>query len=166
MERTIIGFHTDEHGDWVAELSCVHNQHIRHQPPFRLRPWVLTESGRAEHLGTAIDCPLCDRAELPEGLTPVRRLGPFDRDGLPAGLRRVHRLGTGTWGLLAIRKGEIALALPDNGPEMTLSAGQVQAIPPEVPHRLNPRGPVELTIDLLARSRDPMPGPGAVPDRK
>jgi tellurite resistance-related uncharacterized protein len=158
MRRTIVGFHTDDYGDWVAELSCLHNQHVRHQPPFRLRPWVLTESGRAEHLGTPIDCPLCDRAELPHGLTPLRRLGPFDHDSLPAGLRRVHRVGPGTWGLLAVGKGQIALALPEDAPEITLSAGQIQAIPPEVPHRLIPRGPVELTVDLLIRADDPARG--------
>jgi tellurite resistance-related uncharacterized protein len=161
MNRTIIGFHTDDQNDWVAELSCAHNQHVRHQPPFRPRPWVLTESGRAEHLGTAIDCPLCDRAELPEGLTPVRRLGPFDQDSLPAGLRSVHRLRPGTWGLLAVRRGQIDFVLPADGPQMTLSAGQVEAIPPEVPHRLIPRGPVELTVDLLVSDANRVQGSGA-----
>jgi tellurite resistance-related uncharacterized protein len=154
MRRTIIGFHSDEQGDWVAELSCSHNQHVRHQPPFRLRPWVLTGSGRADHLGTAIDCPLCDRSELPEGLAPVRQLGPFDQDSLPARLRSVGRLSPGTWGLLAVRRGQITLILPDDALETTVSAGQVQAIPPEVPHRLDLHGAVELTIDLLVSARE------------
>jgi len=61
--RTIEGFFQDEVGDWVAELSCRHRQHVRHAPPFRARPWVLTEEGRAEHVGTGLDCPLCDRGE-------------------------------------------------------------------------------------------------------
>jgi tellurite resistance-related uncharacterized protein len=152
VRRTVVGFHTDDQGDWVAELSCLHNQHVRHQPPFRPRPWVLTESGRAERLGTPIDCPLCDRAELPEGLVSLRLLGPFDQDSLPAGLLRAHRVGSGTWGLLTVHKGEIALALPENTPETILSTGQVQAIPPEVPHRVILRGPVEITIDLLGGS--------------
>jgi len=60
MERTITGYHQDELGDWVAELSCGHNQHVRHNPPFRTAPWVLTPEGRAAHMGTPIDCPLCD----------------------------------------------------------------------------------------------------------
>ena len=41
------GFHQDAEGHWVAELSCGHSQHVRHQPPFTLRPWVLSEQGRA-----------------------------------------------------------------------------------------------------------------------
>ena len=67
MLRQITGFHQDDAGGWVAELSCSHGQHIRHRPPFQVRPWVLTEAGRAEHLGTDIECPLCDQAEPPGG---------------------------------------------------------------------------------------------------
>jgi hypothetical protein len=65
VKRTIVGFHQDDEGAWVAELSCLHNQHVRHQPPFRERPWVVTESGRASRIGTDIECPLCERGEPP-----------------------------------------------------------------------------------------------------
>ena len=67
MRRSIVGFHQDEDGDWVAELSCLHNQHVRHRPPFQERPWVLIEAGRSARLGTDVECPLCERAEMPEG---------------------------------------------------------------------------------------------------
>ncbi len=60
MIRSIAGFHQDDEGHWVAELSCGHNQHVRHQPPFWDRPWVTTEAGRSERIGTEIECPLCD----------------------------------------------------------------------------------------------------------
>jgi len=60
VEREIVGYHQDDAGDWVAELSCGHGQHVRHKPPFRLAPWVLEEEGRAAHLGTVLDCPHCD----------------------------------------------------------------------------------------------------------
>ena len=63
MERAIVGFHLDERGDWVAELECGHGQHVRHKPPFQLRPWVLEESSRSARLGTTLSCPLCDRLE-------------------------------------------------------------------------------------------------------
>ncbi|MEZ4368912.1 MAG: DUF3565 domain-containing protein [Kofleriaceae bacterium] len=65
MERAITGYHQDEHGDWVAELACGHRQHVRHRPPFFLRPWVTTAAGRAEHLGTVLPCVRCDRGEPP-----------------------------------------------------------------------------------------------------
>lgn len=63
MNRPIRGYHQDEHGDWVAELSCGHGQHVRHKPPFTLRPWVATEEGRSSRLGTELSCVLCDRPE-------------------------------------------------------------------------------------------------------
>src|ERR1044072_3986689 len=66
VRRAIEGFHQDEDGDWVAELSCLPGQNVRHRPPFQDRAWVLPEAGRAERLGGPIDCPLCDRAELPD----------------------------------------------------------------------------------------------------
>src|SRR6476469_5469708 len=95
--RTIEGFHRDEAGDWIAELSCLHGQHVRHRPPFWDRPWVLDPAGRAAHVGERLDCPLCDRAELPDGLVTVRTAGPFDEKTLPAALRRDHLVAAHTW---------------------------------------------------------------------
>ena len=62
MERKIIGFHQDEMGDWVADLECGHTQHVRHNPPWINRPWVLTAEGRAEKLGATLPCKRCDEA--------------------------------------------------------------------------------------------------------
>jgi hypothetical protein len=28
-----VGYHQDEEQNWVAELSCGHQQHVRHRPP-------------------------------------------------------------------------------------------------------------------------------------
>jgi len=44
----------------VAELDCGHGQHVRHDPPWSLRPWTLTEEGRTGRLGTELDCARCD----------------------------------------------------------------------------------------------------------
>jgi hypothetical protein len=105
LERTIVRFRQDDVGDWVAELECHHRQHVRHRPPLWPRPWVETEAGRAEHIGTEIGCRLCDRAELPDGLVVVRTAGPFDESTLPIGLRRDHRVADRTWGLLRVIHG-------------------------------------------------------------
>jgi len=92
MIRTIDGFHQDDVGDWVAELSCLHNQHVRHRPPFEERPWVLSAAGRSKHVGAQLECPLCDRLELPAGLEIVRTAGPFNAETLPSALQRAHRV--------------------------------------------------------------------------
>ncbi|HVZ78027.1 MAG TPA: DUF3565 domain-containing protein [Gemmatimonadaceae bacterium] len=58
--RKIVGFHQDEEQHWVAELECGHGQHVRHDPPWQVRPWVVTPEGRARFLGTTLDCRKCD----------------------------------------------------------------------------------------------------------
>lgn len=63
VEQAIIGFHQDEFGDWVADLACGHAQHVRHQPPWQERPWVITAAGRSSHLGQTLWCKKCDDSE-------------------------------------------------------------------------------------------------------
>ena len=60
MKRKIIGFHQDERLDWVADLECGHGQHVRHNPPWTVRPWVITPEGREGFLGVELDCKRCD----------------------------------------------------------------------------------------------------------
>lgn len=63
MKQPITGYHKDELGDWVAELDCGHNQHVRHDPPLVSRPWVESEADRNTMLGYLLDCRKCDRDE-------------------------------------------------------------------------------------------------------
>jgi tellurite methyltransferase len=152
VRRAIVGFHQDDDGDWVAELSCLHNQHVRHRPPFQDRPWVLVEAERAERVGMDLDCPGCDRAEMPEGLTLARVAGPFDADTLPAALRRRHRVADGTWACLNVLEGSVGFVL-EGDPQLRirLEPGGSQPIPPGVPHLLMLAGPVRLTIDFFVK---------------
>jgi len=59
VPRRIVGFHQDAEGHWVADLECGHGQHVRHDPPWQLRPWVLSEEGRRRFLGTPLHCVRC-----------------------------------------------------------------------------------------------------------
>lgn len=152
MLRKITGFHQDSEGDWVAELDCLHSQHIRHRPPFQERPWVLTEAGRAKRLGSELACPLCDRAELPADLSVIRTVGPFDEATLPAGLRRAHKVPAGTWGALRVLEGAVGFWMDTDPPiEVRLDAGAAQPIPPEVSHEVRLTGRVRLQVELLGR---------------
>jgi tellurite methyltransferase len=45
---------------WVADLECGHMQHVRHNPPWMNRPWVITPEGRERWLGAELDCKRCD----------------------------------------------------------------------------------------------------------
>lgn len=60
MKQPIVGYHRDEERHWVAELACGHNQHVRHNPPWVSRPWVIAETGRRAMLGHELDCRKCD----------------------------------------------------------------------------------------------------------
>ena len=53
MQRRIVNFHQDEFEDWVAKLECGHAQHVRHNPPWVNRPWVVTHEGRDSMIGVA-----------------------------------------------------------------------------------------------------------------
>ena len=60
MLQPITGFHKDEEKHWIADLACGHTQHVRHRPPWELRPWVQTEDGRQAMLGHVLACKRCD----------------------------------------------------------------------------------------------------------
>lgn len=66
MDRRIVGFHQDAEGHWVADLECGHTQHVRHEPPWMNRPWVVTPEGRASRLGLTLNCKTCDPAPRSE----------------------------------------------------------------------------------------------------
>jgi len=66
MQRRITGFHQDEEGHWVAQVDCGHNQHVRHQPPWTLRPWTQTPEGRRQALGQTLDCVKCGSGAAPD----------------------------------------------------------------------------------------------------
>ena len=62
VKQKICSYHQDDEFDWVAELECGHYQHVRHDPPWMNRPWVLTEQGRQSKLGFELECKKCDEA--------------------------------------------------------------------------------------------------------
>ena len=71
MKRRIVNFHQDELDDWVAKLECGHTQHVRHNPPWVNRPWVVTHEGRDSMIGVELDCKTCD-AQNPPPHDPAR----------------------------------------------------------------------------------------------
>jgi len=66
MDQPITGYHQDEQQDWVAELACGHFQHVRHNPPWTNRPWVVTLAGRTAHQGHLLACKKCDVGAPPD----------------------------------------------------------------------------------------------------
>lgn len=153
VERAITGYHQDDEGDWVAELSCGHGQHVRHSPPFQLRAWVTDGAGRTARLGALLGCPLCDRAEPPGGLRLVRLSPEWDEQTMPGGLGRAHRLAAGTWGRIVVHEGWLRFSMSSEPPlEVEVGPGDTQAIPPDVQHEVHPLGPVRFQVEFHAAS--------------
>jgi hypothetical protein len=61
VNRSITGFHQDPEGHWVADLECGHGQHVRHDPPWQVREWVLSDDSRCARLGSTLHCVFCDQ---------------------------------------------------------------------------------------------------------
>lgn len=159
MQRSIVGFHQDEAADWVAELSCGHGQHVRHKPPFTLRPWVVTPEGRAGRLGQMLECPYCDRREMPSGFVAYGRTPIFRADTIPSGLRARHSTKPGIWGRLVVRSGRLVF-VEEGPPEQRYPLGGGESsneivIVPEVAHHVEPAGPVEFFVEYFRAPEDP-----------
>jgi len=60
MKRAITGFDLDDEMSWRAKLECGHYQHVRHDPPLRVRAWVMDPEGRESRLGQELDCRKCE----------------------------------------------------------------------------------------------------------
>jgi tellurite resistance-related uncharacterized protein len=148
--RKIVGFVADELGEWVAQLECHHRQHVRHRPPFRLAPWVEDATARDRRIGSTLDCPLCDRCELPAGLVVMRTTPTWDDATMPDALRRDHRVASRIWGRLRVERGSLRfVARTEPATDVIIVAGDAQGIPPDVEHFVEPRAATRFAIDFL-----------------
>jgi tellurite methyltransferase len=150
MQRAMQGFRQDAEGLWVAELACGHTQHVRHQPPFTLRPWVLTLEGRAERLGQHLECPACDQGEMPAGHVAYRRTPSFTRDTVPKALLGRHDTKAGVWALLWVTRGALEFVELQGQSEshLVINAGGHAIIRPEVEHRVELLADVEFYVEF------------------
>ena len=164
MKRTIIGFHLDEDGDWVANLDCAHGQHVRHRPPFVNRSWVVSEAGREAMLGTALDCVRCDRMEWPEGCVAWHRTPEFDETTVPSGLTSEHATKRGVWARIHVIRGVLRYhAGPPLDRSFRVDPASSAVIVPEVRHRVEPEGPVRFFIEFSRAGPDHTPGSARSP---
>ena len=156
VHRAMTGFRRDDDGAWVAELSCLHSQHIRHEPPFWQAAWIEDDEERARRIGEPLDCPLCDRAELPDGLRPARTTATWDASTVPAALGRAHRVAAGTWGLLEVEAGEVRFLADTHPPlDTVVTSDRGQPIPPELDHHIEPSKGARFHVTFLVPSYQP-----------
>lgn len=152
MDTTIVGFHQDDAGDWVAEFACGHGQHMRHKPPWQQRPWVTTEEGRQTKLGAAIGCKACAEIAVPPDAREYKRTATFTEETLPAALRQEHRIKAGSWGRIVVTEGN--LEFHSRGRVSVLGPGDVGIVEPEVVHHVTPLGAVRMHVEFWRAERD------------
>jgi tellurite methyltransferase len=147
MERRITDFTEDEAGVWVAVLECGHRQHVRHDPPWQNRPWVMTPAGRAGKLGAVLDCRTCDMAVLPQGLERYHQTPTFTEDTIPSALRGDHRTKPGVWAEIVVEEGKLEYQCGRGGFVLTPRVSGV--VEPEASHRVRPIGSVRFFVAFL-----------------
>ncbi len=147
MQRAIRGFHQDEEAAWVAELECGHTQHVRHDPPWQLRPWVVDEEGRRAKLGTTLDCLFCNMAELPAHVARYSRTATFTELTTPKALQEDHRTKAGVWAQIVVLEGKLEYHCTRGS--FVLRPGVVGIVEPELPHRVRPLGPVRFEVHFM-----------------
>ena len=151
MERAITSFVLDDEAHWVAVLACGHRQHVRHKPPFEVREWVISEAGRAAHVGSALDCPFCDQPALPSNAVVYKTTKTFTEATVPAGLLRDHRTKDETWGRIVVTEGRLLYTITE-GPKRGSWMLNPQAsgiIEPGVLHHVATRGGVMFRVEFL-----------------
>ena len=155
MNRSIVGYHRDGNNDWVAELDCHHNQHVRHNPPFANRPWVETPEGRQSRLGLELDCVLCDQLEIPEKLVLHKKTPQFTQSTIPRGLLAQHATKKGVWGRLSVEKGKLQYTVEQPEKKVfEIQEGQHANIAPEVLHSVKPIGEVQFSVAFFQPESD------------
>lgn len=131
----------------MAELVCGHTQHVRHTPPMQDRPWVLSEAGRAEKIGQALECLFCNMAHLPEGLSAYKRTPLFDAQSIPAGILNAHQTRPGVWAKICVEAGMLEYTC-DRG-VFVLRPGIVGIVEPEKLHHVRPLSEVQFFVQFL-----------------
>ena len=147
-----MGFHLDVENDRVAELDCGHGQHVRHNPPFLNRPWVVSEEGRNSKVGQRLNCLKRERQEFPDGMVSYKRTPEFCSTSIPDALKSSHSTKTGVWGKIHVVEGQLRYRIDAPiSQEFNLNESQPGIIVPEVTHKVEPESDVRFYVEFYRK---------------
>jgi tellurite resistance-related uncharacterized protein len=87
---------------------------------------------------------------LPSEVVAYKRTPEFTHDTVPAGLLRSHRTKAGVWGRICVLEGALHYRILEPALEHhTLLPGADGIVPPDVPHEVEPDGPVRFYVEFL-----------------
>lgn len=90
--------------------------------------------------------------ELPEGMVAYKQTAVFTESTVPAGLLRRHTTKAGTWGKIVVLSGRLRYRiLVDPIEEHELSPGRPGVVEEQVPHEVEPLGPVSFYVEFHRR---------------
>ncbi len=78
----------------------------------------------------------------------------FDENTLPAGFRREHRARPGVWGIIRVIEGRLRYQVLEPVSEVILKPGCPGLVLPEVPHLVEPLGPMRMQVDFYNQMPD------------
>ena len=148
MNRRITRFRKDDEGDWTAILDCGHPQHVRHNPPFTSRPWVVTEAGRKSRLGETLNCVRCDRFDLPAGFVRFRKTPAYTESSMPREYLGEHTTATVIWGRIVVLDGKLSYHVEAPATTLELTPEQPGIIIPRARYHFRPDGRVRFFIEF------------------
>lgn len=99
---------------------------------------MLSAEGRADRVGQALECVLCERREMPQGFAPYKRTPTFTRESVPAALLRRHDTKAGTWASIHVVSGELEYFEPTEAGEtrLLLGSGEQVTVAAQREHRV------------------------------
>ncbi len=87
---------------------------------------------------------------LPQDVREYRRTAEFDEASVPKGLLRSHTTKAGVWGEIRVLEGHLHYRVLGPEPEaLRLGPGDVGIVAPQVPHEVEPDGPVRFYVAFL-----------------
>lgn len=95
---------------------------------------------------------------LPPTAIPYQQTREFSEATVPASLRRRHTTKPGVWARIHVLDGALRyriLAPPEE--EHVLSPERAGIVEPEVPHEVEPLGPVRFYVEFLRCPEPPLP---------
>lgn len=148
-------FVRDDEGHWVALLDCGHRQHVRHNPPWQERDWVLDPEGRAAKLGASLPCRWCLMPRLPAEAEVYQQTAVFEAETTPKGLRRRHTTKPGTWAEIVVEAGHVHYVLEDaDDLTFVLTETQSGVVAPGRPHHVDPQPGARFYVRFLRPPAD------------
>jgi tellurite resistance-related uncharacterized protein len=87
--------------------------------------------------------------DLPVGVVEVRRTAEFTEQTVPAGLLRAHTTKAHTWAQIRVVEGRLRYRTLAPPSEHLLDAERPGVVEPEVPHEVEPVGPVRFYVVFL-----------------